>query len=67
MSHPNPYLFQIIRLVLKASGRMDVSASVRSYPLQDDMDFKDAHTMFWTSYAIFFLLFEHLWMYKIFF
>jgi hypothetical protein len=28
---------------------MDVSASVRSYPLQDDRDFKDAVSIFWTS------------------
>jgi hypothetical protein len=46
MSHPNPYLFQINRLLWQASGRMDVSASARSYPLQDDMDFKDAFIMF---------------------
>jgi len=46
MSHPNPYLFQINRLVCQASSRMDNSASARSYPLQDDMDFKDTFTMF---------------------
>jgi hypothetical protein len=38
MSHPNPYLFQINRLVQLASSQMDISASVCSYPLQDDMD-----------------------------
>jgi hypothetical protein len=37
MSHPNPYLFQINRLVWKASSRIDIPASARSYPLQDDM------------------------------
>jgi hypothetical protein len=46
MSHPNPYLIQINRMVLQASSRMDISASVRSYQLQDDMDFKDVFTMF---------------------
>jgi hypothetical protein len=65
MSHPNPYLFQIIRSVWQASKRMDVSASVRSYPLQDDMDFKDAHTMF-GQVMLYFLMYEHLWLYKMF-
>jgi len=41
MSHPNPYLFQINRVVLQACSWMDISASVRSYPLQDVMDFKE--------------------------
>jgi hypothetical protein len=59
MSHPNPYLFQINRLVWQASSRMDISASVRSYPLQDALDFKDAFTMFRQSYAIH-LLYERL-------
>jgi hypothetical protein len=40
MSHPNPYLFQIIKMVLQASSRIDASASAHSYPLQDDMDFQ---------------------------
>jgi len=46
MSHPNPYLFQINRMVLQACSRMDISASARSYPLQDVMDYTDAFTMF---------------------
>jgi len=46
MSHPNPYLFQINRMVLQACGRMDISASARSYPLQDVVDYTDAFTMF---------------------
>jgi len=46
MSHPNPYLFQIKRLVLQARSRMNISASARSYPLQDVMDFKDVFAMF---------------------
>jgi len=46
MSHPNPYLFQINRLVLQARSRMDISASAHSYPLQDVMDIKDVFTMF---------------------
>jgi hypothetical protein len=46
MSHPNSYLFQINMLILQARSRMDISASARSYPLQDDMDFTDAFTMF---------------------
>jgi hypothetical protein len=41
MSHPDPYLFQINRWLWQASSRMDASASARSYPLQDDMDFKE--------------------------
>jgi hypothetical protein len=40
MSHPNPYLFQINRLVWQASSRMDISASARSYQLQDGMDYQ---------------------------
>jgi hypothetical protein len=59
MSHPNPYLFRINRLEWQASSRMDIAASVRSYPLHKDMDFKDVYNMFWTSYVIF-LLYEHL-------
>jgi hypothetical protein len=31
MSHPNPYLFPISRMVLQACSRMDISASARSY------------------------------------
>jgi len=46
MSHPNPYLFQISRMVLQACSRMDISASVCSYPLQDVMDYTDAFAMF---------------------
>ena len=46
MSHPNPYLFQINKLVWQASGRMDNAASARSYPLQDAMDFKDGFATF---------------------
>jgi hypothetical protein len=53
MSHPNPYLFQINRWVLQASSWVDISVSARSYPLQDDMDFKDAFTMFWTLMIVF--------------
>jgi len=30
MSYPNPYLFQINRMVLQARSRMDISASARS-------------------------------------
>jgi len=30
MSHPNPYMFQINRMVLQARSRMDISASARS-------------------------------------
>jgi len=33
-------------LVLQARSRMDISASARSYPLQDVMDYTDAFTMF---------------------
>jgi hypothetical protein len=46
MSHPNPYVFQINRLVLQARSRMDISARDRSYPLQDVMDLKGVFTMF---------------------
>jgi hypothetical protein len=46
MSHPYPYLFQINRLVWQAGSRMDITTSVRSYPLQDAMDTKDALTMY---------------------
>jgi hypothetical protein len=31
---------------MQASSRMDASASARSYPLQDDKDFKDVFIMF---------------------
>jgi len=31
---------------------MDISASARSYSLQDDIDFKDVFPMFWTSCVV---------------
>jgi len=49
MSHPNPFCFRSadwFGRILQARSRMDISASARSYPLQDVMDFKDAFTMF---------------------
>jgi hypothetical protein len=56
MSHPNPYLFQINRLVWQSSRRMDISSSDRSYPLQDDKDFKDAFSTFWTSSRVYLIV-----------
>jgi len=46
MSHPNPYFIQINRMVLQAGSRMDISASARSYPLQDVMDIKNVFFMY---------------------
>jgi hypothetical protein len=48
MSHPNPYL-----MVLLACSRMDISASDRSYPLQEVRDFKDVFSIFWTSSRVY--------------
>jgi hypothetical protein len=35
---------------------MDVSANVRSYPLQDVRDFKDAFSIFWTSSRVYLIV-----------
>jgi hypothetical protein len=53
MSHPNPYLFQISRMVLLARSRMDILAIDHSYPLQDGRDFKDVFSTFWTSSRVY--------------
>jgi hypothetical protein len=65
MSHPNPYLFQINRMVLQALSRMDISASARSYPLQDVMDIKDVFFMY-GRVVLYCCLYEHDLLYIIF-
>jgi hypothetical protein len=35
---------------------MDVSASVRSYPLQDVRDIKNAFSIFWTSSRVYLIV-----------
>jgi hypothetical protein len=38
MSHPNPCLFQISRMIMHVRSRMDAATSVGSYPMPDDVD-----------------------------
>jgi hypothetical protein len=45
MSHPQSLFVSDKQVGWQASSRMDVSASVRSYLLQDGMDIQGAFTM----------------------
>jgi hypothetical protein len=65
MSHPNPYLCQINRMVLQAFSRMDISASARSYPLQDVMESKDVFLLYGRD-VIYCYLYERDLLYMIF-
>jgi hypothetical protein len=46
MSHPNPYLFQISRMIMQVRSQMDIFSKSSFVPLHDVMGIKDVFFMY---------------------